>query len=394
MKGSRVWVVAYALVIAAFLAAVGRYYHPAYGFTALIEFPAAGHGYELPAVQNAPHYDHPASGGYDGQFYAQMAVEPLLRPAAIDRALDDPPYRAHRILFSWIAYSAGFGRPSAILQAAALENVVVWLVLAGLLWYWIPPKSARAFVLWAGTLLAHGTLMSVRYALPDGLSLLLIALSVLAMETGRPIVAGAVLGLATLARETAILAGVMFVRLLSRRPVHSPDRPTYVRGWRQAAWAGALAILPFAVWLDYLRSIYRGRTLAGGGHITAPFWGLGSEITSVWRQFSDWSAPAFRDDLLALVAFLTQAIWIVWRLTRRRETPAWALVAAAFLLLAGLAHPVVWDGAPGAYTRVAMPLTMGVNVLLARDPRASWWWIALANLGVVPGVALLLSFRW
>lgn len=383
MQGSRVWAAAYALVIAAFLAAVGRYYHPAYGFTALIEFPGAGHSYELPAVRNAPHYDHPGSGGYDGQFYAQMAVEPLLRPAAIDRALDDPPYRAHRILFSWMAYAAGFGRPSAILQAAALENVIVWLVLAGLLWYWIPPKNGRAFVLWAGTLLAHGTLMSVRYALPDGLSLLLIALAVLAMEGGRPIVAGAVLGLATLARETAILAGVMLVRL-----VNQP------RGWRQAAWAGALAVLPLGLWLDYLRSIYRGRTLAGSGHITVPFSGLASDVTSVWRQLPDWSSAALRDDGLALVAFLTQAVWIVWRLTRRRDTPAWAVVAAAFLVLALLAHPVVWDGAPGAYTRVAMPLTMGVNVLLARDPRPSWWWIVLANLGVVPGVVLLLSFRW
>lgn len=383
MRGSRVWSVAYALVIAAFLAAVGRYYHPAYGFTALIEFPAAGHSYELPAVQNAPHYDHPASGGYDGQFYAQMAVEPLLRTAAIDRALDDPPYRAHRILFSWMAYAAGLGQPSAILQAAALENVVVWLALAGLLWYWIPPGSGRAFVLWAGTLLAHGTLMSVRYALPDGLSLLLIALAVLAMEGGRPLIAGAVLGLAALARETAILAAAMFVRLIGRP-----------RGWLQAAQAGALAVLPFAIWLDYLRSIYRARTLAGGAHITTPFSGLTSEITSVWRPLSGWFTGAVRDDLFALVAFLTQAIWIVWRVTRRRETPAWAIVGAAFLLLALLAHPVVWHGTPGAYTRVAMPLTMGVNVLLAREPRASWGWIVLANLGVVPGVVLLLSFRW
>ncbi len=383
MKVSRVWMAAYALVIAAFLAAVGRYYHPAYGFTALIEFPAAGHSYELPAVQNTPHYDHPGSGGYDGQFYAQMAVEPLLRPPAIDRALDDAPYRAHRILFSWIAYAAGFGRPSAILDAAALENVVVWLVLAGLLWYWIPPTSARAFVLWAGTLLAHGTLMSVRYALPDGLSLLLIAFAVLAMEGGRTLVAGAVLGLATLARETAMLAGAMFMRVL-----------TQPRGWLRAAGAGALALLPFLVWLDYLRSIYRGRTLAGGGHITVPFSGLASEITSLARHPFGWLNTALRDDLFALVAFLTQAIWIVWRLTRRRDIPPWAIVAASFLVLALLAHPVVWDGSPGAYTRVAMPLTMGVNVLLAREGRASWLWIALANLGVVPGIALLLSFGW
>jgi hypothetical protein len=376
-------VAAYVLVIAAFLAAVGRYYHPAYGFTALLEFPAAGHSYELPAVQSAAHYDHPDSGGYDGQFYAQMAVEPLLRDAAIDRALDDPPYRAHRILFSWIAYAAGLGVPAWILQAASLENVVVWLALAWLLWRWIPPTSSRAVVLWAGTLLAHGTLMSVRYALPDGLSLLLTALAVLALEHGRTLAAGLVLGLATLARETAILAGVMFLRVL-RQP----------RGWYVAAWSGVLAVLPFALWLDYLRSIYRARTLAGGAHITTPFSGLASDISGVWHGVSQGFSPVVRDDLFALVAFLTQAAFLVWRLTRRRETSAWATVAAAFLLLALLAHPVVWHGAPGAYTRVAMPLTMGVNVLLARDERASWWWIALANLGVVPGVMLLLSFRW
>jgi hypothetical protein len=375
-------VAAYALVIAAFLAAVGRYYHPSYGFTALIEFPSKGHEYELPSVQASPHYDHPNSGGYDGQFYAQMAVEPLLRTPAIDHALDDPPYRAHRILFSWIAYGAGLGRTQNILQAAALQNVVIWLVLAWLLWRWIPPTSARAFVLWSGTLLAHGMLMSVRYALPDGLSLLFIAVGVAVMEGGRPIAAGVVLGLATLARETAMLAGVMFARLLRT-----------ARGWRTAAIAGALAVLPLVIWLDYLRSIYRGRTLAGGSHITVPFSGLAGELASVWRHVPDGFTAVVRDDLLALVAFLTQATWIIWRLMRRDTSP-WTTVAAAFLLLALLAHPVVWDGSPGAYTRVAMPLTMGVNVLLARDPRASWAWIALANLGVVPGVALLLAFRW
>jgi len=375
--------VAYGLVVVAFLAAVGRYYHPAYGFTALIEFPAAGHSYELPAVRTAPHFDHPVSGGYDGQFYAQMAVEPLMKDAAIDHALDDPPYRAHRILFSWIAFAAGLGKPAWILQAAALENVALWLVLAWLLWRWIPPTSARAFVLWAGTLLAHGTLMSVRYALPDGLSLLLIALAVFALERGRPFVAGAVLGLAALARETAILAGGMFLRLLGQP-----------RGWRTAVLSGVLALLPLVVWLDYLRSIYRARALAGGSHITTPFSGLASEVASIL-----WLAPrgfttVMRDEVFALVAFGTQACWIIWWLARRRDLTPWATVAPAFLLLALLAHPVVWDGAPGAYTRVAMPLTMGVNVLLAREPRASWWWIALANLGVVPGVALLWSFRW
>jgi hypothetical protein len=39
-------------------------------------------------------------------------------------------------------------------------------------------------------------------------------------------------------------------------------------------------------------------------------------------------------------------------------------------------------------------LTTGVNVLLAREDRAPWWVIGLANLSIVPGVALMLAFHW
>ncbi len=381
MRGARIWIAAYAIVATAFLAAVGRYYHPAYGFTAFLEFPAAGHPYEIPAVQNAPHYHHPHSGGYDGQFYAQLAVAPLVADAALDRAIDDPPYRARRILFSWIAYAAGLGQPAWILRAAALENVIVWFVLAWLLWRWIPPTGPRAFVLWAGSLAAHGTIMSVRYALPDGLSLLCIALAVLAAERGRPLLVGAALGLGGLARETTLLAATLLGRLKRDG-----------RSWRTVALAAVVALAPLALWLDYLRAIYRGRVPAGGGHISVPFAGLVSEVASIGRHLADAALALARDEIAALVAFAAQGAWIVWRIARHGDRSPWALVAPAFLALALVAHPVVWDGAPGAYTRVAMPLTLGVNVLLARDPRASWWWIALANLGAIPGVALLLSF--
>ena len=184
MRSAPKWIAAYLVVVAAFLAMVARYYHPAYGFTAFLEMPASSHDRELPAVRSAPHYDHPRSTGYDGQFYAQLAVDPLLRDPAIDQALDNPPYRAHRILFSWIAWALGAGRPAWILQAASLENVLAWLVLAWVLALLIPPTSARHFVLWTGCLLSHGTLMSVRYALPDGLSLLLIVAAALLVERG------------------------------------------------------------------------------------------------------------------------------------------------------------------------------------------------------------------
>jgi len=93
--------------ICAYLLAVLHYYRPGLGFTELIMFPESGHSYEVPAVRKTPHFDDPGSGGYDAQCYAQLAVIPLLTDPAIDRAMDQPAYRARRILFSWTAYVLG-----------------------------------------------------------------------------------------------------------------------------------------------------------------------------------------------------------------------------------------------------------------------------------------------
>ena len=70
---------AYAGAVVVFLAAIAQYYHRNTGFTELIGFGDQFEKIRLPAVYDAPHYVHYQSPGYDGQFYAQLAVEPLLR---------------------------------------------------------------------------------------------------------------------------------------------------------------------------------------------------------------------------------------------------------------------------------------------------------------------------
>src|SRR5690348_9476290 len=71
---------------ALFVLSIGKYYHPGTGFTALIGLPA-GHDYEAPAMRAVPHYDYAAAGAYDGQFYAQRALDPLARDPSTDRAM-------------------------------------------------------------------------------------------------------------------------------------------------------------------------------------------------------------------------------------------------------------------------------------------------------------------
>jgi hypothetical protein len=374
-RNARWWGVACASVAAAFLATVATYYHPGAGFTAFIEFPASTHGDELPIVRETPHYDHPESGGYDGQFYAQIALAPLLRDPAIDRALDNPPYRARRILFSWTAYALGLGRPWWVLQAYSLQNVAAWLLAGWLLFRMMSPMNARTFALWCGCLLSHGFLSSVRYALPDAPSTVLLAAG---LAVGGPLRSAFLVGLAALGRETAILGMAQAATLLS------------ARRWRAAAAAIVIGLAPLALWIDYLRSVYRGRALAGGDHITSLgaglLWKIGridSEVAMTGVHYSTIAAS------LALAGFAVQAGVIVVELARSRGMNRWALTGAAFVALALVTHQDVYAGTPGAFTRVFLPVTFAANVLLAGRPRVSWALIVAANLGVVPGVLVL-----
>lgn len=375
-------------VVVGFLLTVASYYDRSTGLTIFLGLPATGHSYELAEVQAVPHAHDPVDGGYDAQFYAQMAVDPLLRDPHIDRAMDKPAYRAHRILLSWSAWALGGGNASVSLQVYAIQNVIAWLLLAWLLLKWLPPADARTFVLWAGILLTHGLLTSVRNALTDGPSVLLTASAVLAMERGRPWIAAVVTGLSGLARETNIFAGAMFVGRLTRHP----------RSWLTAAGGLLLCIVPLVLWLDYLRSIYGAAAFAGGDHITTPLAGWTWKIQSVWTHFNT-NGFTFKTtaNVAVLIALAAQGGALIWCSVQwwkqRVGSPAWLLVAWPFLLLTLTAHRVVWDGTPGAITRVILPLTVGVNILLARHPRAPWWLIIAANLGVVAGI-MALMFGW
>jgi hypothetical protein len=376
-----VWRALYAAVVAGFLLTVASYYDRTTGLTIFLGLPANGHSYELTVVQAVPHAHDEVDSGYDGQFYAQMAVDPLLRDPNIDRAMDNPGYRAHRILFSWTAWLLSRGDPETALHLFAWQNVILWFVLAWLMTKWCPPGDARMFVLWVGVLLTHGLLMSVRNALSDGPSVVVTALAVLSMERGRPWLAAVITGISGLARETNILAGAMWLQRLTRHP----------RSWIVVGAGLLVCLVPLVVWLDYLRSIYLDAAFSGGSHITTPLSGLAWKVRTTWGALQAQGLTVQTTaNVWMLVAFLSQAVALIWctrQWWRDRTAPAtWLLVAWPFLLLGLTAHRVVWDGSPGAITRVVLPLTVGVNVLLARQPRAPWALLIAANLGVICGV--------
>ena len=376
----------YSAVVVLFLVSVSNFYSPSTGFTSLILFGDRFEAVVLPAVQEVPHYVYQDSPGYDGQFYAQLAVDPLVQDPAIEQAIDTFGYRAPRILFSWTAFLLGLGQPALILQAYSVQNILCWLILAWLLLRWFPPLTLRNFMLWFGCLFGQGLIASVRLSLLAGPSLLLLALAIIAIERGRPWIASAVLGLSGLGRETNLLSGVC---LFGRR-----WRPLRVADHAAPLVRIFFVAVPLALWLGYLYFSAHGVTMSSGrGNLAAPLstflakW----DMTLAELQEFGWTETYARFSFLSLVSLTTQALFLLWQ---REWSAPWWRIGIAYALLMVFLGPAVWAGDQVAANRVLLPMTVAFNVQLAHA-RGSWSLVILGNLTVLHGLeSLRVPWLW
>ncbi|MCA1561026.1 MAG: hypothetical protein LC804_12425, partial [Acidobacteria bacterium] len=292
-------------------------------------------------------------------------------------AMDLAPYRARRILFSWTAFALGLGRPAWILEAYALQNVLCWLLLAVVLTRWMPLTSARGLALWTACLFSHGMLWSVRFALLDAPSLLLIVCAVWAVEAGRPLLSAAIVGVSGLGRETNLLAAAM-------QPV-----PRDRRSWMRLVAAAVLTVLPLLIWADYLRSIYRSTIFAQTDQLMA-----GTGLIRSWRNviFEDIAGSGlFSIQGLWLALLCSLAVQALYLLVRREYASPWWRLAFVYAVLMLLLDRVLADPLTGAITRVLLPLTVGFNVLLASESRSGrfWPWFAAGNLHLLAALSVM-----
>ena len=361
-------------VLVAVLVLFSNYYSRATGFTALIQFSKHGHSNEMPVVQQIPHYDHPGRAAYDGQFYAQMAIVPLLTTPAIDEAMDNPPYRARRILASWTAYLAGFGSPPHVLRAYAAQNLVILILLAVLLSRMFPLSDWRSTAAWTACLLTPGLMASVRYALPDALGATLTVAAVLAAQSRRIWLAACFIGLASLARETFLLAlPILWI---------DPDR-RFVRSMA----ATVLAVAPLLLWQDYIYSIYRGGGLTAGGHIGNPGSAYLEDVQAMVHKVMGRWGKGGRATAFVSFSMIVQMIFV---LTRFKWRSPWWWCGSATGGLMFLVTPAIWVGTP----RVFLPLAFAFNALLPRDSR--WFWVLFiaGNLFVLVTIDILVVPWW
>ncbi len=173
----------------------------------------AGRAYSTPARLPS---GVPVRGGtgYDGQFMYRLARDPFsLHPQAFGIRLDNA-FRLGRIGYPSLAWivSAG-GRPALVPAALLVVSVLAIAALAAL-----GAAQARTFGLsaaWGLLVCWPGLLFSVDFDLSEPLEVVLVVAGLMALQRQRPGYAAALLSLAVLTRETAMVSvvAVVFWRL-------------------------------------------------------------------------------------------------------------------------------------------------------------------------------------
>jgi hypothetical protein len=367
----------YVVCLGGFGHALARCHDPHTGYSSLILFGEQFALRRLPILRDVPLYTYAHQAGYDGQFYAQMAVAGNPFDPALVRALDSPAYRERRLFLPLVVHALGLGRPATIIQLFALANLLCLALLAVVLArWWFPPGDLHNLCRWAGVLFSAGMVVSASRSLTDGPALLLVAIGVRQIERGRTWTAAAVLALAGLTRETSVLAAVAFW----------PPREATARERRRALLAALACVAPIAVWMAILARRYG--YVGGVANLAPPF----SALVAKARELAGWRARGFdaivRDELLLAG---TLAVQIVFVAARPRADEPWWRVGVAFAALVPFLGWKVWEGFPSAVARAALPLTLAFNRLAPRT-RAGLALLLAGNLGLVALPDLLDSY--
>ena len=324
--------------------------------------------------------------GYDGQFYAQIALDPTLSDPALRKACDNIGYRAKRIALPSLAYVLGAGRPWLVLQIYSLLNVAFWFLLLIVLLGQFGVDTWNSRLLIIGILWNAGSLISIGRALTD-LPALCLGVTAVCLQTNRTIkfststrssigvwlLGSVAASLSVLTKETAILSLISFSNGPFRR-----------RWWQILASAGII-LVPIGLWAIYVRNQV-GNDVTAFGNFSFPSYGFVNKLSVEWRK-AILEFP--RLPLLEMIAPWTIAVQIVFMLRETSWRSKWWQFGIGFVVLAIVISPWVW-ATQSAYSRCLLPLTVSFNVLLSQSTLSRpthWKWWVWGNLGFLDRAA-------
>lgn len=351
---------AYWIATCLFLALVASKFSGQTGFTSLIRFGENQVPPRSEKLEGLPLAIVLNSSGYDGQFYAQIALDPTLRDPSTIAALDVPSYRARRILVPATAAVVAGGSPWWTLQVYALLNVACWLTLAWVLRLALRNADWISFARWAGCLFSMGVLESVRLSLVDLPAALFLTLAIVAQDRGLVLRSSIWVALTNLAKESSLLGAIALNLEHLRWPFLS----------RRKLLSLLVATLPLIAWSLYI--LWRLPSPAGTtgqGNFTWPLLGVGLQIKTCLTEIAagNWDGR-FTMGLFAIIGLGVQA-GVLWRV--RDFKSGWWRVGAAYALLGLFLSSWVWSGYWAA-CRALLPMTLAFNLLLPGNSRAFW----------------------
>lgn len=342
----------------------------------IIDRPAVERCHASSVIGFDPHYRYsPNNREYDGAWYYLIALDPGHAACYVDNA----SYRYGRILYPMAARALALGQPGLIPWMLIIVNL---LALAGgtlLLALWLRRRETSPwFALLYG--LYPGLFVSLWRDLTEPLSYGFTMAAVFLFDFGgrrRFLWAGLCFGLASLARETALLFAAAYVlTLLSARQ------------WRSAAVLLSLSAAPFILWKLFLR------LWLGASYLILPDWIPFHGILQYWP----WRGEQGDLVLTILVPALLCLLPVAWALRRRMWTAESLSLGANVLWLVILLPIMPWveyfaAGRATAGVVLAALLCLPLADRL-RQGRHSWLWLA-AVLWFMPWYALLpLAWGW
>ncbi len=365
--------VAYWIAALVFLVLVLAKFSPDTGFSGLIRFGETWQDQRHPSLKDLALATAPESSGYDGQFYAQLALDPFLRDAELAQVLDAPAYRARRILVPMVAAMVGLGNPWWTIQGYALLNVLCWFALGWLLHRQIGGIGRPAFARWTGCMFSMGVLDSVRQSLVDLPALLLLFLAASAYANSRNTRSTFWAALGNLAKETSLLGTVA----LSCDPSLRPPP------WKRLGASLAFAALPLVIWSLYVQLRFPSTPGAAGlGNFTWPLTGFLEQARLSLRELSLGNLDGrYSFSLIAMLGLAVQT-WMLWR--RPQPAHPWWRIGAIYSILLLFLSSWVWSGY-WAVCRAVLPLTLAFNLLLPAN-RSFWPLWVLGNLTLLHAV--------
>lgn len=344
--------------------ALGRYGGDARGFL------YAGAAFSRPAaLADAPVL---SPYGYDGQFYAVLATDPLLLRRETRTHLDAPAYRAARVGAPLLAWLAGLGQPRAAVwmylwacwlgALATTALVAAWLIADGRSPWW---------ALLVG--LSGGVAASLLRATPDALALAWALGGLTARRRGSHDWAWGLLAAAALTRETMLLValGAAVGELAAGRR-------------RQAALYALFPAGAYAAWRGVVALLTGDSSVSTGSNLTVPFAWVGPKLSHLFSG----GAGNLGMELWGVLGVLAACGGAVV-LARRawREAPAAAYVFFAILAVL-LSRQVMVEAY--AYSRVLLALpVLGVVAATSVGPLARLWLYFLGAFQAVVGVAMV-----